>query len=61
MAKYCKITIPPREPQHNKNSHRQEGHALENRINIAMKNAHSLYKLRRRNVVGMLTMSIQNT
>jgi len=26
-----------------------------------MKNAHSLYKLRRRNMVGMLTVAIQNT
>jgi hypothetical protein len=24
MAKYCKMTVPPREPQQNNNSHRQE-------------------------------------
>jgi hypothetical protein len=24
MAKYCRMTIPPREPQQNKNNHRQE-------------------------------------
>jgi hypothetical protein len=24
MAKDCRITVPPREPQHNNNSHRQE-------------------------------------
>jgi hypothetical protein len=24
MAKYCRMTIPPKEPQHNNNSHRQE-------------------------------------
>jgi hypothetical protein len=30
-------------------------------ISIEMKNAHSLYKLRKRNVVGMLTVVVQNT
>jgi hypothetical protein len=31
------------------------------RSDIAMKNAQSLYKLNKRNVVGMLTMDVQNT
>ena len=26
MAKDCRMTIPPREPQHNNNSHRHETH-----------------------------------
>jgi hypothetical protein len=26
MAKYCRMTVPPREPQQNNNSHRQEPH-----------------------------------
>jgi hypothetical protein len=28
MAKYCKITDPPKEPQQNNNSHRQEPHKM---------------------------------
>jgi hypothetical protein len=43
----------------NKNLRSENGY--ERRISIAMKNAHSLYKLRIRNVVGMLTMVVQNT
>jgi hypothetical protein len=39
----------------------KKGHGYERRIRIAMKNAHSLYKLSRRNMVGMLTVVVQNT
>jgi hypothetical protein len=64
------MKVPPREPQHNKNNHKQEPqkrtwikkkNQYSNEECIAMKNAHSLYKIRRRNVVGMLMMAIQNT
>jgi hypothetical protein len=36
-------------------------HGYESMINIEMKNAHSLYRLSIINVVGMLTMGVQNT
>jgi hypothetical protein len=35
--------------------------AWDHYISIEMKNAQSLYKLNRRNVVGMLTVDVQNT
>ena len=60
MAKDCRMTVPPREPQHNNNNHRHEPHKR-SRINIAMKNAHSIYKLSKRNGVGMLAVDVQNT
>ena len=48
MAKDYRMKAPLKEPQQNNNSHR-------------MKNAQSLYKLNRRNVVGMLKVDVQNT
>jgi uncharacterized membrane protein len=56
MEKDCRMTVPPREQQQNNNSHRQEPQ----KNSIAMKNAHFLYKLSRRNMVGMLTVGVQN-
>jgi hypothetical protein len=56
MEKDCRMTFPPREQQQNRNSHRQEPQ----KNSIAMKNAHSLYKISRRNMVGMLTVGVQN-
>jgi hypothetical protein len=38
-----------------------KGQGYESRINISMKNAHSLYKLSRRNVVSTLKVVVQNT
>ena len=36
-------------------------HNQRKKISIEMKNAQSLYKINRRNVVGMLTVDVQNT
>ena len=64
MVKDCRMTVPPREPQHNNNSHRQEP---QKRTWIRKQNQYSneectfSLKLSKINVVGMLTMVVQNT
>jgi hypothetical protein len=55
------MTFPPKEPQHSHKQDPQKTTWIRKEDQYSNEDGNSLYKLNIRNVVGILTMDVQNT
>jgi hypothetical protein len=64
VAKNCRMTAPPKEPQQNNNSHRKEPHKMtwiRNQDQYSNEECTISLQDKQKKMVGMLTMGVQKT
>jgi hypothetical protein len=64
VVKYCRMTIPPKEPQQNNNNHRQEPQKttwIRKQDQYSNEECTVALQAKKINTIGMLTVVVQNT